>query len=66
MNDDEVSSTPNGLLQCLRMLAEEASILHLDRTYAALIDALDTCRIEVTGSNGDGLLGSVPRGMAIH
>jgi hypothetical protein len=48
MHDDEVQATTIGLLQCLRMLAEEASILHLDRTFAAPKGALDTCNLEVS------------------
>ena len=48
MHDDEVQATSIGLIQCLRMLAEEASILRLDRTFAALKGALDTCNLEVS------------------
>ena len=48
MDDEpEVATTPNGLIQCLRMLAEEASSLRLSQTFAALQDAIDICRNEV-------------------
>ena len=62
MQDDDVSATRNGLLQCLRMLTEEASILRLDRTHDVLLGAIDVCRQEVLGTPTTG----VPLGMALH
>lgn len=63
MGNDDLLATPNGLIQCLRMLAEEASILNLDRTFAALQEALDTCNLEVLSNHPSG---AAPPGMAIH
>lgn len=48
MHDDDPSSTPVGLLHCLRLLADEASTLKLTRTLAALQQAMETCRTEAT------------------
>ncbi len=47
-NDDTVSSdtAATGILQCLRMLAEEAATLHLTRTLAAIRGAIETCASE--------------------
>ncbi len=66
MGDDEVLATSNGFIQCLRMLAEEASILRLDQTSAALQRALDTCHIEVSAVRGDGFAEPMQAGLAIH
>ena len=66
MGDDEVLATSNGFIQCLRMLAEEASILRLDQTSAALQRALDTCHIEVSAGRGDGFAEPTQTGWAIH
>lgn len=66
MGDDEVLATSNGFIQCLRMLAEEASILRLDQTSAALQRALDTCHLEVSAGRGEGISDRVQTGLAIH
>ena len=66
MGDDEVLATSNGFIQCLRMLAEEASILKLDQTSVALQRALDTCQVEVSAGRRDGLADRMPAGLAIH
>lgn len=51
--------TPNGLLHCMRMLADEASSMQLTLTLAALQQAMETCRVEaVTRSR--------PRSSAVH
>ncbi len=44
--DDEIITTPNGLLQCLRMLSEEAASLSLTNTFHALQEAAAICRAE--------------------
>ena len=53
MGDDEVLATSDGLIQCLRMLAEEASILRLHQTWAPLLGARYTAPLAVaaTGTN---------------
>ena len=66
MGDDEVVATSKGFIQCLRMLAEEASILRLDQTSAALQRALDTCHLEVSAGRGDGFADRMAAGLAIH
>jgi hypothetical protein len=44
--DDEFDPTAEGLMQCLQVLAEEASWLSLNRTFAAVHEALSVCREE--------------------
>ncbi len=49
MNDDDslaCEATATGILQCLRMLAEEAASLQLTRTLVALRTAIDACASE--------------------
>ncbi len=46
-NQGECEATPAGLLRCLSMLADEAAVLHLPRTFYALREALDECRSEM-------------------
>lgn len=43
---DECEATPTGLMQCLRMLVDEAALLRLPDTMSALEDALEACRSE--------------------
>ena len=66
MYENELQATSVGLIQCLRMLAEEASILHLERTFAALQKALDTCHLEVSASLLDDPFGSMSPDLALH
>ncbi|MBV9734666.1 MAG: hypothetical protein JO209_02065 [Acidisphaera sp.] len=71
--DDE--TTPNasatGILQCLRMLAAEAAVLRLERTFIALRDAVRACEAEVlagklvTGS-ADGVEALLPATLRLH
>lgn len=64
MGDEEVLATPNGLLQCLRMLVEEASVLRLERTFAALQDAVDICNSEASARTDLGGIAAIS--FAIH
>ncbi len=43
MSNNDFASTPSavGILQCLRLLAEEAASLHLFRTLSAIEDAVE-------------------------
>ncbi len=66
MRDDEVQATYIGLIRCLRMLTEEASMLHLHRTFAALQGALDTCSHEVSANLVADPFGSMSPDLAIH
>lgn len=47
-DDSDIDSTPtaSGIVQCLRMLAEEAVALGLSQTLAALRDAMTVCTNE--------------------
>ena len=50
MSSNDQSSceaTPAGLLRCLSMLADEAAVLRLPRTFYALREALDECLSEM-------------------
>ena len=49
--DPESDPTARGIVQCLRMLAEEATSLRLARTLAALRTAKTVCADE--GGTGD-------------
>ncbi len=42
LEDEAVSASALGILQCLRLLAEEAATLNLQRTLSAIQDALET------------------------
>jgi hypothetical protein len=44
--DSDCTATPSGIMQCLRMLAEEAATLNLSRTLLAIHEALQTCESE--------------------
>jgi len=51
MSDDdpfagECDATATGLMQCLKMLADEAGSLRLSRTQSALREALEICLCE--------------------
>jgi uncharacterized protein with ATP-grasp and redox domains len=51
----ECEANARGIMQCLRMLAEEAALLHLSRTLAALREAIDVCAAEnVLDASADG------------
>ncbi|HYZ63702.1 MAG TPA: hypothetical protein VE650_14730 [Acetobacteraceae bacterium] len=41
--NEEFEPTPEALVRCLEVLAEEAACLSLSRTFAALQDAIATC-----------------------
>jgi hypothetical protein len=45
----EPAASASGIMQCLRMLADEAASLQLTQTLEALEDALEICRIEGKG-----------------
>lgn len=51
--DDEVEVSSQGLLRCLEVLSEEAACLTLPRTFAALREAIDTCRDEAEAARAD-------------
>jgi hypothetical protein len=40
LDDEPVSASADGILQCLRMLADEALTLNLHRTRSAIQDAV--------------------------
>jgi hypothetical protein len=42
----EPGASSTGIIQCLRMLADEAGSLHMHRTLAALRDAMQICTTE--------------------
>jgi hypothetical protein len=46
MVPDDETPDPVALLTTLRLLADDASFLRLDRTVAALQQAMETCRTE--------------------
>lgn len=44
--DSDCPATPSGIMQCLRMLADEAASLNLSRTLHAINEALEACARE--------------------
>jgi hypothetical protein len=64
----ECEANAAGIMQCLRMLAEEAASLRLARTLAALRQAIDVCAAEnVREATGDGdLLAFATRTLTLH
>ena len=42
LEDEVLGASASGILQCLRLLAEEAAMLNLKRTLSAIQDALET------------------------
>lgn len=44
--DSDGDPTPRGIMQCLRMLSEEAATLGMSRTLAALRGAMNACAEE--------------------
>ncbi len=66
MRDDELQATTLGFIQCLRMLAEEASILRLEHTFVALQGALDTCHHEISANLVVDPFGLMPPSPVVH
>jgi hypothetical protein len=67
--DDDAQTMPSddltasGIVQCLRMLAEEAAALRLARTLAALQTAIDVCAAE---TDHGGVTIAPPPGTLLH
>jgi hypothetical protein len=53
-SDSEADPTARGIMQCLRMLAEEAATLQMPRTLDALQAAITACAAEGDDANGVG------------
>jgi hypothetical protein len=72
MGDDDLglslpASSATGILECLRMLADEAAELQLDGTLRALHQAIAVCQTERTKINPDGTITLlIPSDVAIH
>ncbi len=49
--DETVLASASGILQCLRLLAEEAATLNLHRTLSAIQEALETAAEESGGED---------------
>jgi hypothetical protein len=50
-DDEATPASAQGILQCLRLLAEEAATLNLRRTLWAIQDALETVADESTSDS---------------
>lgn len=61
----ECDPTPRGIVQCLRMLAQEAATLRMARTLEALQSAIATCAAEGDGTAEPAAL-IVPPGTTLH
>ncbi len=62
---NECEATPSGLMQCLRMLVDEAALLRLPHTMCALQDAVEACRSEAQGHGPDRVVNSL-RTLLVH
>jgi hypothetical protein len=62
LDDEEIAASVEGILQCLRVLAEEAALLKLNGTFSAIEHALATATVE---SGGTTIQAAVP-GMTLH
>lgn len=51
--DDDSTTTGDGILRCLQMLAEEAAALRLPRTVDALHGAIAACIVELMEEVGE-------------
>ena len=65
-DDDAVAATAQGLIQCLRMLTGEAASLNLLQTFAALEEALETCRSEMASTLHDSPFDLLRAGSLLH
>lgn len=72
MNDENTpGASATGILQCLRMLTAEASMLRLDRTFLALRSAVKACEAEVlatklVAASADSAEPTLPTDMRLH
>ncbi len=68
MNKSRTQPTPSatGLLQCLRLLAQEAASLNLLRTLSAIEDAVDTAAFETGMDLGGEIMRNDMLGRVIH
>jgi len=46
LDEEPCNASADGILQCLRLLAEEAATLNLHRTLIAIEDALEAVALE--------------------
>jgi hypothetical protein len=51
ISDETAVASASGILQCLRLLAEEAATLNMHRTLSAIQDALETAAEESGGDD---------------
>jgi hypothetical protein len=67
--DSDSDPTARGIVQCLRMLAEEAASLSMGRTLAALEAAIRVCADESDSDDDlidETMCGGPPLGAAVH
>ena len=64
---NELSTSATGIVECLRMLADEAAELQLDDTLRALREAIAVCQTEkVRAECGEQIDYRAPPDVAIH
>lgn len=54
--EEPLQASADGILHCLRLLAEEAATLNLRRTLCAIQDALETAMSESTDDHRPAIL----------
>jgi hypothetical protein len=62
LDDEEIAASVEGILQCLRVLAEEAALLKLNGTFSAIEHVLATATVESGCTTSQG---PIP-GMTLH
>ena len=63
-DDEGGPASAVGIMQCLRLLAEEAATLNLQRTLCAIHDAMETVALESTDEEEAEF--SAPAGTLLH
>lgn len=64
-DEDGGPASANGIIQCLRLLAEEAAMLNLQRTLCAIQDALETVAAETEHATTE-TKPFLPQGHTLH
>jgi len=65
-DEDGGPASANGIMQCLRLLAEEAAMLNLQRTLCALQDAMDTVAEESDRDDASPHYARAANGLTLH
>jgi hypothetical protein len=65
-DEDGGPASAHGIMQCLRLLAEEAAMLNLQRTLCAIQDAMDTVADESDNDDAPTHRAAMGAGLTLH